>query len=80
MIEKKLEDIIKSCGALKIQDTRGFGDMHGGYMFSEESLILFYEKIVQQCADNIRESFDSELAEPLAHNMEVDMGIKQDYA
>ena len=40
----------------------------------------FAELIVQECADYIRENYDSWDAEPLAHNMEVDFGLHGDYA
>lgn len=36
--------------------------------------------IVRECANYIRENYDSWDAEPLAHNLEVDFGLHGDYA
>jgi hypothetical protein len=40
----------------------------------------FAELIVRECANYIRENYDSWDAEPLAHNLEVDFGLHGDYA
>lgn len=40
----------------------------------------FAKLIIQECANYIRENYDSWDAEPLAHNMEVDFGLHGDYA
>jgi hypothetical protein len=40
----------------------------------------FAELIIQECANYIRENYDSWDAEPLAHNLEVDFGLHGDYA
>jgi len=40
----------------------------------------FAELIIQECANYIRENYNSWDAEPLAHNMEVDFGLHGDYA
>jgi hypothetical protein len=45
-----------------------------------EELEKFAELIIQECANYIRENYDSWDAEPLAHNLEVDFGLHGDYA
>jgi len=40
----------------------------------------FAELIIQECANYIRENYNSWDAEPLAYNMEVDFGLHGDYA
>jgi hypothetical protein len=53
------------------------GDIHG-YTF--EQMRDFAQLIIQECANYIRENYDSWDAEPLAHNLEVDFGLHGDYA
>jgi acetone carboxylase gamma subunit len=47
---------------------------------SHANHMKFAELIIQECANYIRENYDSWDAEPLAHNMEVDFGLHGDYA
>ncbi len=50
------------------------------YLISSQELEKFAKLIIQECANYIRENYDSWDAEPLAHNMEVDFGLHGDYA
>ena len=50
------------------------------YTFLEHDLEKFYEIIVQQCADYVRENYDHEHAESIAWTMEIDFGLHGDYA
>lgn len=45
-----------------------------------EEVEKFAKLIIQECANYIRENYDSWDAEPLAHNLEVDFGLHGDYA
>jgi chorismate mutase len=50
------------------------------HYYNPEFIEKFAKLIVQECANYIRENYDSWDAEPLAHNMEVDFGLHGDYA
>lgn len=41
--------LLKESGALQIQDSRGYGEYHLGYSFTNESLNKYTELVVQQC-------------------------------
>jgi hypothetical protein len=51
-----------------------------GLLWTEMDKEEFGQLIIQECANYIRENYDSWDAEPLAHNMEVDFGLHGDYA
>jgi hypothetical protein len=57
------------------QTVRNYG--HSGQEICAQQ---FAELIIQECANYIRENYDSWDAEPLAHNLEVDFGLHGDYA
>jgi hypothetical protein len=48
--------------------------------YAKKGIEKFAELIVRECANYIRENYDSWDAEPLAHNLEVDFGLHGDYA
>lgn len=55
------------------------------YWYKGESVTMvnhkmFAELIIKECADYIRDNYDSWDAEPLAFNMEKDFGLHRDYA
>ena len=54
-----IDELFRQCGAMKIQDTRGYGDFHGGYQFTQEGIDMFAELIVRECAGiALREDHD----------------------
>lgn len=56
------------------------GGTNGCMVYTYDGLKGFAELIIQECADYIRENFDSSRAEPLAFCMERDFGLHGDYA
>jgi hypothetical protein len=56
---KNIDELFRQCGAMEIQDTRGYGDFHGGYQFTKEGIEKFAELIVRECAGiALREDHD----------------------
>ena len=47
---KNIDEIFRQCGAVKIQDTCGYGDWHEGYQFTKEGIDMFAELIIRECA------------------------------
>ena len=55
-------------------DGRGFD------LYDEKKMLEYGQKIVQDCANFIREHYDSWDAEPLAWDLELRYGLHGDYA
>lgn len=55
-------------------------NLYSNYEIEQKEYNKFAELIIQECANYIRENYDSWDAEPLAHNLEVDFGLHGDYA
>jgi hypothetical protein len=74
-VNKRIQELVKQtdiwCDQNVAQDSP---------MYNNQWENKFAELIIQECANYIRENYDSWDAEPLAHNLEVDFGLHGDYA
>jgi hypothetical protein len=75
-VNKRIQKLAEQA---KAESSQWLGSKPATTMTYDE-LEKFAELIIQECANYIRENYDSWDAEPLAHNMEVDFGLHGDYA
>ena len=62
-------------------DYTGMDSLDMGHaLVGDEEIKRFAELIVQECADYIRSNLDTDQAEPLAWNLEIQYGLHGDYA
>jgi uncharacterized membrane-anchored protein YjiN (DUF445 family) len=77
-MNERIKELAEQAGITTNLDTDYFEKDFNKWLdyYSEK----FAKLIIQECANYIRENYDSWDAEPLAHNMEVDFGLHGDYA
>lgn len=56
-----VENLAQQAGGMQIQDTRGWGDYHGGYQFTRESAEQFAKLIAEQCVQVLQQRFMGDL-------------------
>lgn len=52
-----IDSALKKVGAMKVHDTRGYGDLHEGYQLTEEGVYQLVELIVEECRNVVNDVY-----------------------
>ena len=77
-MNKRIEALMKDFRAMEIQDTRGYGDLHTGVMFTKDDFEKFVYSIIEDCCEIARDWETRYVTEDCAHKY-VDDYIKEEY-